>query len=135
MELEFFEKLLITALRKFDKFFNAYNYSISGITYGDRDGDSIDYRSNNSGKEIHIVFTWTGEGISMDLVFYKKKTFFQKQFFNINNSYYLFPELENLKKEITEENYNIVIESYFQFINKYFIPVVRGDKWIDDIKK
>jgi len=135
MELQHFEKILLAALRKFDGFLHDYNYSIVGMSYGDRDGDFIRYKSNNKNLEIHIVFTWVEEGISLDIIFYKNSLFHQKKNFNLHDAYSIFPELKSNEKIISEENYLSVIEYYFEVMKKYFVSVVKGEKWIDDFKK
>jgi len=135
MELQFFEKILITALRKFDEFLHDYNYSIVALSYGDRDGDFIRYKSNNKNLEIHIVFTWVKDGISLDIIFYKCNLFSFKKWFNLNDAINIFPGLKSNEKIISEENYLSVIEYYFEVMKKYFLPIVQGEKWIDDFKK
>jgi len=135
MELHFFEKLIVTALRKFTKLLYNHNYSITGISYGDRDGDFIKYKSNDKGLEIHIVFTWVKNGISLDIIFYKKSILLLNKSFNLNGTTDIFPDIKHIKKEISEENYISVIESYHECIEKYFLSIIEGKKWIDEIKK
>jgi len=138
MELKINESFLIAGLRTFYTFLSINNFRIIELSYNDKNGDYVEFKPYDN-KNIGIVLSMGHSGISytLDLSFFKTSRFFSlpKQAILISDVIKQFPGYKDFKTEITKENVLERMEQYRKFIERHLMPVVKGEKWIDDILK
>ncbi|MGG7035116.1 MAG: hypothetical protein ACI7YS_07980 [Flavobacterium sp.] len=124
-ELNYKERGLIEILRTFS-FLHQENYTEKEVSLGGRDNPSVIY--HNWIKDI-VVKIIGDESQSWTVVIQRKKLFvFGKDTvaFDISDYY------ELLGSGMVQGR-NYTLKSQADFIQTYLMPVIRGEKWIDEI--
>jgi len=137
MNLNFNEKFIVMSLRTFFNFFSKSKYHIVLITYNDRDGDVINFQSFDGKRGIEIALVYYEDGCSLEIVFRKKNNLFNlnKKFFHLSKIMKSVMSDSDINFHISDENLQAKMEEYLNFIKKYLMPVINGNKWIDEIFK
>ena len=134
MDLNFSEKFIVFGLRTFSEFLQGFNYHIHSVTYLERDGDHIQFKSNLKRQEIIIAFSLRGDALYLDLVFNRNPVLFKQMHFALSDviEHFVKPR-DGLSLELTEDNILDRMELCLSVIKKNLVPVLKGNEWIDEI--
>jgi hypothetical protein len=119
------ERELLSILRSFE-FLRYEGYYEKEISYGGRDNPSIMYINNSLKMKVHII---GDESEFYSVSIQRKKMFtFKKEdwIFDISDYYNQFNSGMNEKI-----NYNLKLQA--EFIKKYMMSIIKGEKWIDEL--
>lgn len=133
------EKIVQEFLDKLD-FLKSYGFEVHEKSISSF-GITIEYINDNYSIEISTDFfngTSLGEGYSFGIS--KKSTFFEKKkgifygkgFGIYDLKYDSIKLLTDLQPYLNEKNYSLVIDLTVEYIKKYFLPIIKDNKWFDD---
>jgi hypothetical protein len=121
------EKAIIEILRVF-KFLKEFDYHEKELTMGGRESPSIVFHNWNANRLIRVI---GDESSSWSIVIQRKKIFTVKMkdsFFDISD-YYSYFNCAMIKGR------NYTLDAQAEFIKNHIMPVIKGEKWIDELIK
>ena len=136
MNLRFNEKFIVIGLRTFHKYLLIKKYLLNSISYNDRDGDVLIFRSGpRNVQEIHIYFYHKiDNGICLEININNSKWYSSKvQSIRISEIFKFFPEYENVDSTLNENNMESKLLEFRSFIDQYMLPILKGEIWIDEL--
>ena len=134
------EQFVREVLDKLD-FLKPYGFIVHEINK-DKYGITIEYKNDNYEicikTDYYELGTTLGDGYSFSIS--KKTTFFEDikgifygKGFGIDDlKYDSIKLLTNLQPYLNEKNYSVVIDLTVDYIKKYFLPIIKDNKWFDD---
>ncbi len=139
MNLNFSEQFVAMSLRTFHFFLLSNHYHLVEVNFQDKDGDGL--RFHNNKRDLNIVIGFTpqiGRQPYFEIIFNGKlpgRILGGRKSFSVSKILHLFSKYAEVKPEITKENMGDQMTRYLDFIKDYLMPVINGEKWIDDILK
>jgi len=128
MKLKLNEKFIILSLRYFHDFFSKYSYLISDMSYNDRSGDYIRFRSFNEKWNITVSITEKVDSLHFDIVFSQNPSLFSKGeiITSLSEQLEKHPEYSNITRIDSADKIEEVIKDCFDFTRDYLISFIRG---------
>jgi hypothetical protein len=132
MELSMQEEMLIEIIRSYN-FLRKFDYDYEHFNIDSREPGVV-YLSKTYHRRI--IVTWGGTN-HIDITIQKTKgVYFFKEYpsFDLKDVCKQFGYLE-LLEQVDGDNFHAIIQKSAQLMQKHFIDIVMGKKWINDIKK
>jgi len=126
-DLDYQEAGLIEILRAF-KFLRQKRYQEKGLSMGGRSNPSVVYYNLAANRIVKII---GDESQSWTILIHRKKLFDFKRddsFFDISDYY-------NILGSTMLKGKNYTLKSQADFIQQHLMPVIKGEKWIDQLLK